>query len=106
MGSTPRQTVRGYGGRKSSNPEKPEPRRQEPDKLPMIADRDPAGNKITTNYPVAESANKNKKTRGGEINNQKLRGYVHNAKDIGVGSIDNGNSRRGGPDTVRKISGP
>lgn len=100
-------TERGYGGKKSTNPTKPESRSQEPDRLPSIADQDPAGNKITTNYPVRESSNKTAKNSGGrEIENQKLRGYVLNEKDIGIGQLDNGNARRGSPPTIRKISEP
>lgn len=100
-------TERGYGGRKQGNPNKPERKTQEPDRLPMIADSDPAGNKITTNYPVSQSGNNNqKRSSGRDLNNQALRGYVRNADSIGVGKVESGNDRHGGPPTIHKISGP
>lgn len=101
-------TKRGYGGGKQGNPSKPEPRRQEPDKLPMIADSDPAGNKVTTNYPVKESGNPNSSAGSPlkAVEGQRARGYIHNPSAYGVGRVQSGNNRRNSPPTVRKIDGP
>lgn len=99
----PSQVERGYTRVSQGNPDKPATHKQEPDRLPMITSPTTTGNRITTNYPHADSANKERKSSGGEIKAQRLRGYVLNEKDIGISSLDNGNARKGSAPTIHPV---
>lgn len=103
------QSRSGTPWRKDHNPEKPASKTSDPLTWAGMADRDPAGNKITTNYPVKQESNRKRGGTGGaEIKAQTLRGYVRNEKGARP-SVQNANDMakglRGGS-TINKISGP
>lgn len=97
----------GYQHSTQSNPTKPARKAHEPDRDPMIADSDPAGNRITTNYPVKQSSPPPHNSGGKEINTQLLRGYVHNDTGTRVGKIKDGNDASGTISrTIQSVSPP
>lgn len=88
---------------KQSNPYKPANKTQEPDRMPMIADRDPAGNKVTTNYPMKQDGPMAREG-GTEIDQQLLRGYVHNQATRKINTRDGNQIGLSGTSTIREIT--
>ena len=93
---------------KSRNPEKPASKTADPLTAMGMGDSDPAGNKITTNYPVKQESQGRKGGRGGrEIKVQNERGYTRNPSSAKV-SVENANDKAKGlpgGSTIRKIRG-
>lgn len=93
---------------KSRNPEKPAAKTSDPLTWAGMADKDPAGNKITTNYPVKQESNKKRGGTGGKpIEDQNIRGYKRNQASRNV-SVQNANDMAKGlpgGTTLRKIKG-
>jgi hypothetical protein len=93
--------------REDSNPTKPARKAHEPNRDPLIADSDPQGNRITTNYPMKTSTAPPHNSGGPEIRGQHLRGYVHNDSGRKVGNMKSGNDASGTiSSTIHDISGP